>query len=389
MNCITHAARRHRQPHAQPQRSNTPGNPQRAHVFSGMALTALLLYPALTTADTLQAVSLADGYEARSIELGVPYGGSIAVDPDNPRQLYVSAGNFGEQTLLTVNTDTGATHTLSPVIGNIGGLAVLTNGDLAISENLASETILRARDLDADGAYFSTGEITELIAPILADANFTGAHLVVAPPNNAAQIPAGSLIVQTADGGNLSELLVIRDPETSPAYYPPGAAWFDGFTYNGGVAFAPAGDVLCGISEFPVGRVEALVNANGNNQIDAGESHELLGADVLINSISDLTASGDGKLMITENGGNVRWFDLPADLADGSIETSGVLVETNGGYLSSVRIDSPERPFTPGSAWPVATVYVGGFVTYLGATNLLAISPVPAPAAARDWSLFQ
>lgn len=366
MNCITPAAR-----------------------FMAAAILAVSLFPAMSVADSLQAVSLQDGYEAHSIELGVPYGGSIAVNPQTPNQLYVSAGNYGEHTLLTIDTDTGTTRSLSPVIGNIGGLAVLNNGDIAITENLTSDTILRARDLDSDGAYFAPGEITELITPILADATFSGAQLAVAPPENDANIPAGSLVVQTADGGTSAELLVIRDPESSPAYYPVGEAWFAGFMYNGGIAFTSDGNVLCGISEFPVGRIDALVNANGNEQIDAGEAHELIGGDVLVNSLSDLTVSGDGRLVTTENSGTVRWFDLPNDLASGSVEASGVLAETNATYLSSVRIDAPQRPFVPGAAWPVATVYVGGYVSFPAATNLLAISPVPAPAAARDWALFQ
>lgn len=353
-------------------------------IAAATALTA----PQKAFADTLEITSIAPGYNAQSIELGVAFGGAIAQHPDEENILYVSAGNYSMHTILEVQLDTGTTRTVTPVVGNVGGLAVLGNGDLAITDNFDRETILRARDLNADGDWLDAGEITELIEPILTGGDFTGAQLAVAPEGNAAGIPAGSLLVQTADGGMDSEILVIQNPETSPSYYPSGAAWFAGFNFNGGLAFTPEGHVVCGISEFPVGRVAALVNTNGDQDIDSGESNDVVTSNVLVNSISDLSATGDGKLITSENGGVIRLFELPDDLLTGSA-TSSILAETNANYTSSARVDFPGRPFKRGAQGLLATVYIGGFVTFPAATNLLAISPKTTPAAAAGWELFE
>ncbi len=356
----------------------------------GAACAAALAFAApACKANSLEVTSLAPGYVAHSIELGVPFGGAVAQHPQDENILYCSAGNYASHTILEVRLDTGTTRTVTPKVGNVGGLAVLGNGDLAITDNddLTSDTILRARDLDADGAFFAPGEITELIAPILTGSSFTGAQLAVAPHGNAAGIPAGSLLVQTADGTD-SEILVITNPENAPAYYPAGAAWFSGFTYKGGIAFTPAGHVLCGISEFPTGRVAALVNSNGNDRIDTGEQHNIIDGSVLTNSISDIGASADGKLVVTENSGTVRLFNLPSDLSSGSAR-GGILAQTNGNYISCACIDFPGRPFTQSAtAGSRATVYLGGFVTFPAATNLVAITPVAGPASARGWELY-
>jgi hypothetical protein len=359
-----------------------------AKLSSCAAAIAIFLSAAPSAADTLQAISLLPGYVAKPIQLGVPFGGAIAQNPQDENILYVSAGNYGAHTLLEVNVNTGVNRTISPVIGNIGGLAVLNNGDLAITENLTSETILRARDVDGDGAYFSPGEITELLTPILVDSTFTGAQLAVAPADNRAAIPAGSLLVQTADGAGLSEILIIENPETAPAWYPAGASWFSGFTYNGGIAFTDYGDVLCGISEFPVGRITALVNTNENNRIDAGETRDIVGPDVLENSISDLSSAAYGVTAVVENSGTVRTFNIPENPLTDALPTVGVLAETNATYLSSARFNFPNRSFGQYVGDPVATLYVGGYVTFPAATNLLAISPTTPPASAKEWQLF-
>lgn len=355
-------------------------------VFAALALCCAS-HPA--RAQSLATTQVKPGYHVESVELGVPFGGAITHHPTNENLLYVSAGPYSVHTVLEVNVDTGTTRTLTPVVGNVGGLAMLSNGDLAIVENSTSDTILRARDLDSDGAFLSPGEITELIAPDYVEINFTGAQAIVAPAGNAAGIPAGSLLVQTADGSASSEILVIQDPETSPSYFPGSRRWFGGFEYNGGLAFTSAGHVLCGTSSFPTGQVLALVNEDADNFIGAEEAFEIVGPSVLSSSISDLTATHDGKMITTENSGTVRLFELPADLTSGSA-TPSVLLETNGNYLSAVSANYPSRSFTPGAAGEVATVYVGGYVNYVaGASNLLAITPIVTPAAAQEWQLFQ
>jgi len=353
------------------------------------AAIAACLLAAPGHADELQANTLAPGYSARSINLGVPFGGAIAIHPAKPRILYVTYGNYSDHRVLRLDLDTGTTATVTPVVGNAGGLAVLANGDLAIADNFdqTSDTLLGAHDANGDGDFLDAGEITELITPILDGGNFTGAQMAITPEQNRAGLPAGTLLVQTADGGSDSEILAIASPDTAPAFRPAGGAFYSGFTYNGGLTFSPAGDVLCGISEFPTGRVMALVNANGNETIEPGEAHEIIGAGVLTNSIADLAATADGKVLTSENSGAIRMFTLPADLTSGQQATPGVLAETNGTYISAVRADNPAAQFSPG-AKRRATLYIGGYVTFPAATNLLAITP-DGPTAAEDWQLFQ
>lgn len=337
-------------------------------------------------AQPLEALELAPGYTARSIEVGIPVGGAMTFNPINPDLMVLSAGNYGEQILVELNLDTHTTRPLSGIIGNIDGIAVLNNGDIVLTENMTSGTILRLRDLTGDNAYFDEDEITELIAPIGVDFAFTGAHMVVAPAGNAAGIPPGSLLIQTADGPGAAEILVIQNPETAPAYFPPDDAWYHGFTYNGGIAFSPDGHVICGISNFPVGQILALVNSNSDNQIDSTEAHEIVGEDVLTNSLSDLAVSRDGIMITTENSGDIRWFQLPDDLTAGSSPANGILAITNGVYLSRVLLDPTDGDFASSGSGPAPTVYISGFAGYPAAPNLLAITPkATPPASAKGW----
>lgn len=357
--------------------------------YSAPIACALLVITATAAqADHVTITSLKDGYTYQSIELGVPFGGSLAQHPSRANILYASYGNFAEHQVLELDTDTNTTRTVTPLVGNIGGLAVLNNGDLAITENfdVGLDTILLARDGDSDGAFLAPGEISELIEPILHDGNFSGAQLAVAPAGNASAIPAGSLVVQTADGGTSSELLVVQNPESAPAYRPAGGAYYSGYNYNGGLAFTAEGHIVCGISDFPVGRVVALVNTNADEDIDAGESNEIVGAAQLPSSLSDLSVSSDGKLVTSENGGTIRLFNLPANLLTGTA-TPDILATTNATYVSSVRLDFPSRPFSGAPAGPKGTVYLGGYVTFPAATNLVAITPID-DASVAGWEMY-
>lgn len=351
---------------------------------------ATLFITGTAPAQQLTYSAVKPGYTVSSIELGQPFGGAIAAHPTDRNILYVSVGGWGANSVLEVTLDTGATRAITPTIGAIGGLAVLANGDLAITDNgdATYDTILRARDLNADGDFLDDGEITQLIEPILADFSFTGAHMTVAPAGNAAGIPAGALLVQTADGGAGSEVLVITNPETAPAYAPPGGAYYSGFMYNGGLAFTPAGYLLVGISEFPTGKINALINSNADDVITPDEVRTIVDDTVLANSVSDIAVTAGNQLLTTENSGLVRMFDLPADLATGSVGTPETLVETNAVYLATVCLDDPAAPFSPGTPGQKVTAYVGGFAPTGSATNLLAITPRNTTAAA-DWQMFE
>jgi hypothetical protein len=341
--------------------------------------------------------SLPAGYTTSSIELGQPYAGALAADPSNLNRLYAAVGFFGNQSILRVDAASGTTTTVASGIGNIGGLAVLSNGDLAFTENGTSQSIFRARDLTADGDFLDPGEVTQLIAPILADSGFgfTGAQIAVAPAGNAANIPAGSLVIQTADGGTSGELLVVQNPTSvSPGYYPAGAAFFSGFGYNGGIAFTPGGNVLVGESVYPSGRIYGLVNTNADDRISSGESHVIVDTSAIPNGIADVAASQDGRVFFAGNGsafgaGDARIysFPLPANLLTGSGTPSPFAV-TNAGYVSTVRLDDPAKNFTAGASSNTARMYVGGADGFFASfTNLVAIRP-QVVSCVQDWSVY-
>lgn len=357
------------------------------------ALLTLLAALSMPAAAQLTATSVPSGYTASSLELGQPFGGALAFDSADPDLIYASVGSFGNMNVLRVDPTAGTTTTVAGPFGSIGGLALLGNGDLAVTENFTSDTIFRARDLNSDGDFLDEGELTELITPILTDGDFGGAQIAVAPAGSPSGIPGGSLVVQTADGETSSELLVVRDPETStPAFQPAGGAYYDGFQYNGGVAFAPGGEIIVGESTLDFftwvssGRIVALVNTNGNERIDAGESNVLVEEALLQNGLTDLTISAGGRVFFGENGGNVRSFTLPGNLLTGSA-TPTVFAGTNGTYMSAVRLNRTDADFN--SSNPSVKLYLGGYTPgFVQASNLLVIAPA-APSAVRDWAVYE
>jgi hypothetical protein len=353
----------------------------------GFGIITVCLATSALAADMLTAQSIPEGYTVESVNLGVPFAGAIAQDPQHENDLYVSIGIFGDEDIIRLHMDTNTSETVASWFGSIGGIAVLNNGDLAIADNSdsTSDTLLRARDLNHDGDFLDPGEITQLIEPRLVGPTFTGSQMVVAPSPNSEGLPPGTLLLQTADNQTSSQLLAIADPDTFPAYIPAQGAFFSGFAFNGGVAFTPDGNLVVGSSDFPVGSVIGLVNSNGDDQIGVGESHSL---GMLENSISDLAVSAESELYFTENSGTVKRAALPDNLLAGSIVPEEFLV-TNTMYLSSTRLDFPSRRFNPNGSGPPAHMYIGGFVSFTaGAENLLKITPKTVTAA-QDWQLFE
>lgn len=363
-------------------------------------LTLSALSPSGASAQHLTVHSVPPGYTASSLELGQPFAGALAFDPADPNRLYAAVGFFGNMSVLRVEADTGTTATVAGPFGGIGGLALLANGDLIISENhtpgpdaVTTDTLIRARDLNADGDFLDPGELTELIAPILTGGNFTGAQIAVAPAGDPSGIPTGSLLVQTADGSTDSELLVVLDPESdSPAFRPAGGAYFSGFQYNGGFGFAPGGEIIHGESELDLftfmsqGRIRALVNTNGDEEIDADESHVIVDQADLQAGLTDLTVSGDGMVFFGEGSGQVRFFALPADLLQGTA-TPAVFAETNSLYMSTVRLDRTGSPF--GGTGAEGRLYLGGYVeNFAQPTNLAVIEPAGHSGVA-DWAVYE
>jgi len=336
------------------------------------------------------------GYAFRSLEIGQPYGGAIAQDSRNADRLYVATGGFGNMNVLSVSKSTGTTATVAGPFGNIGGLVSLANGDLVIAENFTSDTIIRARDLNSDGDFFDAGEISVLIEPILTDGDFTGAQMAVAPAGNASGIPAGSLVVQSADGGTSSELLVVTSPESHPAFQPPGGSFFSGFEYNGGFAFTGGANVILGESRFiwvPYtlsGRIMALVNKNGDEVIGQDEWHTIVDEPQLQSGLADLAVSRENVVFFGDSSGIVKSFQLPSDLLTGTSVPAPFLY-TNAVYVSTIRFDEPARTFAAGAGGQVTRLYVGGLSpSYSGFTNLIIVEPENGGMSpAQNWTLYE
>lgn len=359
------------------------------------ALCFACFYAGLASADHIAFTTVPSGYQAGSIELGVPFGGALAASSADPTKLYAAIGTYGNMQVVRIDTVTETTSVVATGFAAIGGLAVFPNGDLVITENASLDTILRAHDGNADGDFLDTGEVTELIAPILADGgNFTGAQVTIAPAGNAAAIPAGSVLVQTADDQTSSELLVVENPLSSPAYRPNGGAFFSGFQFNGGVAFDVAGNLIMGESLFDwltftsSGRIYGLVNLNGNEAIEPGESHVIVPESLLTFGLSDLAVSAENDVYFTESSGNIRRFALPPNLLTDTA-TPSVFASTTASYLSVCRFDDPTRSFAPNTTLPRARLYVGGWTpSWVSATNILWLEPIPANSSIREWVMY-
>ncbi len=361
--------------------------PMRSLKLRAAALLATAALPLSYAQAQLTVLAPPPGYLVSSLELGQPFGGSLAFHPADPDRFYASIGAFGAVSILRADAGTQTTATVAGPFGNIGGLAVLANGDLLITENYTSDTVLRARDLNTDGDFLDAGEMTELLAPILHDnVDFTGAQIAVAPSGGASGVPAGAAVVQTADGQTSSELLVVRDPATAtPVYRPAGGAYFSGFQYNGGLAFTASGHLISGDSEFDPftftskGRITALVNSNADEDIDPGESHVLVDQAALPSGLTDLAVRNDGRVFFTDFSGTVGSFPLPSNLLAGSAAPAP-FAQTNGVYLSTARLDR---------SGPGARLYVGGYTPgFVQATNLAVFTLAP-PTAADGWSLYE
>ena len=347
-----------------------------------------LTLASVALAESLHAISVPAGYTSSTVELGLPYAGAIAFSPAPSTKLFAAVGSFGSMQILSVDSDTGTTIAVANGLGAIGGMAVLSNGDLVVSENFTSDSLFRARDLDSDGKFFSDGEVTELIPPAFHDGNFSGAQMVVAPAGNPSGIPSGSLVLQTADGGTSGELLVIQNPTGVASYFHTDAPYADCLNYNGGVAFEPNGALIVGSAGFLTGEILAMVNTNNNDRINVGERNMVIPSLFLGLGVSDLSVSAESKVYFSENSGIVKSFALPYPLLTGSTEPAQ-FAHTNSAYLSTVRLDFPERTFAANAASPSAKLYLGGYLSgYVAATNLVVIGPLNT-AAVMDWQAFE
>ncbi len=357
---------------------------------------------ATASAQTISFVEVPPGYEAGSIDLGDGFTGALAADPANPDIIYASVGYYQHNYVVKVDlSDSSVTTVASGWFGSIGGLAIPAPHQLIIVDNddyttnaIPGETFLICTDKNTDGDFDDPGEIEELISPILVDwTSFTGAQARIAPSGDPSNIPSGSLLFQNADGGTKADLFVVTDPtsNTTAAYRPSGAAYFTGFDYNGGFDSDSAGRIFMGAGNSSwTGEVFALVNTNGDEDIDAGESNDVVTSTSLPGSITDIIIDKEDDVFVVTNpwgGYQIQTFDIPADpLTQHATLTD--FAKTDAGWMSAVIINSKSLPFEPNLLGGGATMLMGGMTaTYASATNLLTLTPHDITRIG-DWELY-
>lgn len=359
-------------------------------VLALAALAAATFSARPSGAQTISVIPVPSGYDAGSIPLPRPFTGALAVDPTDDDVVFASVGSFLDSSLVRVDLTSGTATTIAlGPFGNLAGIAAFSPTELVLLDNATAasgpypgETILIARDDNpADGDFDDAGEIVELIAPILT-ADFSGAQARIVPPGVPSGIPSGSLMFQTADGGGGGELLVVADPLGAAAYRPAGAPYFTGFDFNGGFDFDASGRIFMGTlngTNF-TGEVFALVNLDGDEDIDPGESNLLVAGepgmgDLVVDAEDDILFAGATPSFAA----GIRTFRAPADPLSGTV-SPGTLATTDAGFLSGLILNSRSRPFEPNAGPGGATLLFGGFTSdFSPGRNLATLTPSTPP----------
>lgn len=365
----------------------------RSMILTALAASSLLASNAFS--QTIGFTTVPGGFNASSIALPEGFAGGLGADPTDDRIVYASVGAFTDNKLAKVDLESASSRIVAQgPFGSIGGIAVLSATEMVLVDNSNAaggppdDTILIARDTNGDGDFDDAGEIEELIAPILTPGNWTGVQARTVPPGDPSGIPSGSVVIQTADGGGGSELLVVADPLVAPAYRPAASAYFSGFDFNGGFDFDSQGRLLMGTATGSfVGNVIALVNTNLDENIDPGEFHTIVSGGGLPFGKSDLAIDAEDEVYCT-SGGFIDSFPIPADPLTGSATPANFAV-TDSGFLSAILFNSKTRPFEPGvgaaGASLIASGFTGGFEQ---ATNLLVLTPSQS-LEVGEWNLYK
>lgn len=359
-------------------------------IYRFAAFIALILGLVLSAdlrAQTISFTSIPEGYEGSSIALPSSFAGALGVDPDDDRFIYCAVGGFGAMSLARVNLRTGEVITVADgPFGAIGGIAPLSNSEIVVTDNAAAaggppdETILTLKDFNRDGDFNDSGEIKQLIAPILSNSpgNWSGSQARIVPKRKWATLKAWSVMIQTADGAGGSELLAIVEPSSRRPKFATGTKPFhSGFDYNGGFDFDGVGRVIMGtLTGSFTGEIWALDDRNKNRRIDSWEKNRLVEGE---SGISDLVVDGEEDVFFAGFDGNffaaIRSFRLPAQPMTGTA-TPADFASTDGGFLSAILINSKRRPFEPGAGPFGASLILSGFTgSFESATNLLVLRP--------------
>lgn len=350
------------------------------------------------------------GYRVLSVTLSEsePEGPALAAHPAAP-VLFATLGGYGPHTIVRADLATsppaillfsagayrsGASdglpgdNLLDSRFGAIGGMAVLPDGSLLVTDNSTDptghgDTIYIARDLNGDGDALDvvlvegqpTSETRLLVQPPpeytppgSGWGGFSGAQAEIGPD--------GTAYIVTADGGGQGEVLAIETPLTTPTirlYYP-------GLEYGSGLAFDSAGRLYVGNADYWGGvySIHRLSDLNDNGHaMDPGES-ELLTSDTLT-GLYDMAMSDTDQLFLTANN-QIQVFD-PA--------TRDVTLFAHDAnpfaFFQDLTFVRPDLGFAPFSG-PDRAMLVIADMNFDG--RLVVLTPGPG-ARVVDWELLQ
>lgn len=368
-------------------------------------LSLVLSFNRISFSQTISWGSIPAGYEAGSIDLGEPFKDSLTPTND-PNYIYVSVGKYYENKIKKVNLSNGVSIDVTDaVFGSIGGMTTLPTGELIIVDNddnttspIPGECVLIAKDLNSDGDFKDDNEINKLIDPILVETlwgGFSGAQARTAPSGNPANIPSGSLLFQDADGSGKGDLFVVTNPtsSTSAAFRPTGASFFRGFDYNGGFDFDSNGVIYSGstTSDFH-GTVFALKNLNNDEDIDAGESNDIVTTSSLFYSgVCDLVVDKEDDVLFaaaTYPIPSILTFKSSLNPLNESISPT-TFASINANWISAIHLNTKEKSFEPNTGADGAILIVSGYAAgWLSAKNILTLKPKDI-SEVKDWNLYK
>jgi len=351
--------------------------------FLILGLAICVLSPASSSySQSISFTQVPEGYQTESIPLPRGFAGGLGVHPDLPHILYASVGDYGDNDIVEVNLLDGSTRTvITGAFGSANGIVPLSSTALVIVDNAgagadpANEGIFLALDNNPrDGDFDDPGEVTELIEPILDGGDFSGSQARLVPAGHPS-LPAGSVLIQTADGGGLAEMLAVSDPLGSPAFIPSASAFFTGFDYNGGFDFGPDERVFMGTATGSfAGLVYTLDDLHADGRIETGESHVLVDATGLPFGIADLSIDREGDVFCAA-GSSVVAFSIPSDPMTGTV-VPDTFAQTDAGFLSGLLVTGKRGAFEPGAAGDTAALVTGGWTGgFVPAANLLVLRP--------------
>ncbi len=360
-----------------------------ARVIASWALLAVMAIPG-AFAQTANFTLVPAGYAVGSIPLPRGFGDALAADPSSDNIIYAAIGEFQNLSLARIDLSVGAVTSIADgPFTSISGLVVLSATQILLIGSAPSVTVATGRTIlllsdsnPQNGNFNDPGEIRELIPPMLATPNWTGNKVRIAPVGNPSAIPTGSILIQTAEGSKNSKLLVLENPLTAPAFHPANAPYFTGFDYGLGFDFDSHGRIMLGavdISGVIGGKITALVNTNGNETIDSGESNNLLTGGP---SFSDLTTDSVDNLYlsVTENNplgafGIIQTCAIPSNPLTGTV-TLVSFARTDAMSISALAFNSKTRSFAPNAGAGGATLVIGAIKNGVSsAMNLLTLKP--------------